>query len=175
MAGQPEYPPTPPEILFRLVDPDDCLRFGGEPELDLDRDFVRAAIERGDLMFGAFDGDSLVSYVWRTTTTAPHNDRLWVRADRPYCYCYKSLTLPPYRGKRISPAAHLFSDVEMASRGFSHRVGFVVRCQSLQHFNGQIHGFHPDRLRRLRRVVWADVAIQDPAGPKIGFEFYKPA
>lgn len=175
MAGQPEYPQTPPEIRFKLVDPEDCLRFGGEPELDLDRDFVVAAIERGDLMFGAFDGDSLVSYVWRTATTAPHNDRLWVRVDPPYCYCYKSLTLPPYRGKRISPAAHLFSDVEMASRGFSHRAGFVSVANLSSISMGKYMGSIP--IGYAGYISWFGQTwpFRTRSVRKIGFEFYKPA
>jgi hypothetical protein len=175
MAGQPDYPKTPPEIRFGIIESKDCLKFSEDPELDLDRDFVAAALERGDLMFGALEGDDLVSYVWRTLTTAPHNDRLWVRAAQPYCYCYKSLTRPAYRGKRISPAAHLFSDVEMAKRGFSHRVGFVSVANLSSLSMGKYMGSRPIGYAGYVKWFGRILTFRTRHIREIGFEFYEPA
>lgn len=122
----PKYPAIPPELVLRQISTQELISASTDPDLQLNPDFVNAAIERGDLAFGAFDEELLVSYIWRTVTTAPHTSDLWVRVDQPYCYSYKSYTRPSHRGKRISPAVHLFSDSEMLKRGYKWRAGFVA-------------------------------------------------
>lgn len=115
-----------PEIEFRKIESDALIKLTDDPELDLEREFVQAALKRGDLAFGAFDDSLLVAYVWRSTTAAPHTDNLWVKVDRPYCYSYKSLTRRDYRGNRIVPALILYSDRVMLNLKYTHRVGFIA-------------------------------------------------
>jgi len=115
-----------PEIEFQQIDSDTLSRAINDPELDVDQEFVQAAIYRGDLGFGAFDRSQLVAYVWRSTTSAPHTDDLWVRFERPYCYAYKSYTRTDYRGNHIVPALILYSDEEMLKKAYTHRVGFFA-------------------------------------------------
>lgn len=61
---------------MRLVRPEELLRAADDPELQLHPDFVRGALARGDFAFGAFEGDRLVGYTWRTFTAAPYFDGL---------------------------------------------------------------------------------------------------
>ena len=125
MADRPKYPSTLPGITYRVIQTDELLGASSDPQLDLSRDFVEAAIERGDIAFGAFDGSVLVSYVWRSVSAAPHKKNVWVRVSRPYCYAYKSYTRRSYRGQRISPGVHLCSDAGMLRHGYQYRAGFV--------------------------------------------------
>ena len=115
---------TMPSLDYRVVTPNELRIACVDKDMDLTREFVERAMARGDIAFGAFDGSKLVSYLWRSTTAAPHGD-LWVRVDEPYCYAYKSFTLPSHRGKRISPDIHLFSDQIMLDHGYQYRAGFV--------------------------------------------------
>jgi len=115
-----------PEIEFRQIDSSTLVRAISDPELDVDQEFVKAAIERGDLAFGAFDKSQLVSYVWRSMASAPHTDDLWVKVEQPYCYAYKSFTRTDYRGNHIVPGLILYSDQEMLKLGYTFRVGFVA-------------------------------------------------
>jgi hypothetical protein len=123
---EPQYPATLPGLEFRVIRTKELLRAGDDPALPLSREFVDAAINRGDFAVGAFDGDVLVAYVWRSRSSAPHIDGLWVSVDKPYGYAYNSFTRPNYRGNRVSPILLLFSDVEMFELGFTHRTGFVA-------------------------------------------------
>jgi len=163
-----------PEIEYRQLDSDAMERAIDDPNLDLDRKFVQAAAERGDLGFGAFDESQLVSYVWRSTTSAPHTDDLWVRVDQPYCYSYKSFTRTDYRGNHIAPALILYSDQEMLKLGHTHRVGFIAATnfaslalgvrmgsQVIGHA-GYLHWFGRYFFFRSRQVI------------DIGFEFFEP-
>lgn len=115
-----------PELKFRQIESSALLSLTDDPELDLGREFVQAALKRGDLAFGAFDESLLVAYVWRSTTSAPHTDKLWVKVDRPYCYSYKSFSRNDYRGNHIVPALVLYSDREMLNFKYTHRVGFIA-------------------------------------------------
>jgi len=79
-VGTPELPGG---ITLAIVPPGKLWDAAADPALEMEPDFVRAALARGDLAFGAFDGDRLIAYVWRTFTAAPHQAGLWVRVDRP--------------------------------------------------------------------------------------------
>ncbi len=164
-----------PDIEYRLIDSDDLMRAIGDPELDMDEDFVQAARERGDLGFGAFDKSKLVSYIWRSTTSAPHTDDLYVRIEPPYCYAYKSFTRTDYRGNHIVPALILYSDQEMLQLGYTHRVGFVA----VTNFASLVVGArmesraigHAGYLQWFGRYFF----LRSRQVADIGFEFFEPA
>lgn len=173
MTAEPAYPETPPQIRIRLVEPDAIVRASADPELMLDRAFVASAIERGDLMFGAYDGDLLVSYLWRALGPAPHTDGLWVRVAKPCCYSYKSLTRPAYRGQRLSPATQLFSDAKMLAHDYTHRAGFIAisNYESLamgRHMGSRTVGY-AGYLNWFGRYF----PFRSKGARNIGFEFYR--
>ena len=112
-------------MSLRIAQPEDLSRAADDPELDLCRDFVRNALARGDMAFGAFEGDRLVAYTWRTFTAAPDQDGLWARVDRPCQYSYKGFTRASHRGKRLHAAVTYFTDAYLLERGYTAEVGFV--------------------------------------------------
>lgn len=125
LRRRPEAPAISAEIELRIVGLEEMLEAASDPELDLDRDFVRAAVARGDVAFGAFDGNRLVAYAWRTFTCAPDANGLWVKVERPHHYAYKAFTRPAYRGRHIHTAISLvLSDPYFLERGYDAEVGF---------------------------------------------------
>lgn len=171
----PTYPDGNPELEFRLIEPDELLELSNDPELDMHPDFVVAAIARGDLAYGAFDGTKLVSYMWRSIDYAPDADNVWVRIRKPYNYSYKSFTRAAYRGRRISPSVHLFSDNEMRMHGYQYRVGFVgvTNYASLEmgkHMGSVVVGY-------AGYLAWFGMLLPFRTRPvkEIGFEFFRPA
>jgi len=173
MIENPHYPSIPSGVTLRLIPPDQLLIAISDPELLLTREFVQAALDRGDLAFGAFDGPTLVAYVWRTFTSAPHADNLWVRVNNPYCYAYNSFTLPGYRGQRISPAVHLFSDAEMFRRGFENRAGFVALSNTASLAMGKHMGTKPIGYAGYLKWFGRVFPFRTKAVRKIGFEFFE--
>jgi len=166
MGANAQFPEIPSNISLQLISADRLLKAIENPTLLLSRKFVQAAIDRGDLAFGAFDGPVLVSYIWRTFSHAPHTEKIWVRVPPPYCYAYNSFTLPKYRGLHISPAVHIFSDVEMYKRKFTHRAGFVAVTNSASLAMGKYMG--------TRRIGYAGyVKFRTGAVKQIGFEFFE--
>ena len=163
-----------PEIEFRQIESHELVSLIDDPELGLGREFIRAALERGDLAFGAFDKSLLVAYVWRSTTSAPHTDDLWVRVNRPYCYSYKSFSRRDYRGNHIVPALILYSDREMLNLGYTHRAGFIAVTK----FASLAMGDHMD-TRTTGYVGYLEwfgryFSFRTKAVAEIGFEFFEP-
>jgi hypothetical protein len=115
----------PGGIVLRVLQPDELLAASSDPALDLPADFVRRALARGDMAFGAYEGDLLVGYSWRTFTAAPHADGVWAKVERPYFCGYDAFTRKSHRGRRIHAAVALFSDAYLLERGYSAEVGFV--------------------------------------------------
>ena len=129
--------------------------------------FVRAALARGDVAFGAFDGDQLIAYVWRPFGAAPDADGLWVKVDPPHHYAYKAFTLPAYRA---SASTSPF-------RSFPTTI-FQVGFSEISNFPGIAAA---DFLGRRRvgfagYVKWFGRAVPfRTAGVKrIGFELFEP-
>jgi hypothetical protein len=173
MTENPPYPSIPSGITLKLITPEQLLLSTNVPELLLTREFVQAAIDRGDLAFGAFDGPTLVSYVWRTFTSAPHADNLWVRVNKSYCYAFNSFTLPRYRGQRIGPATHIFSDVEMFKLGFANRAGFVAIGNTASLAMGKHMGTKPIGYAGYLKWFGHVYPFRTKAVREIGFEFFE--
>jgi hypothetical protein len=125
LVAQSPEPCLPSGITVRSAAPEELLKAAGDPELDLGLDFVRDALFRGDMAFGAFEGDRLVGYTWRTFTAAPDRDGLWARVRHPYQYSYKAYTRPSHRRKRIHVAITFLADAYLLGRGYSFEVGYV--------------------------------------------------
>lgn len=171
----PTHPQGNADLVFRLVEPEELLEFSKDPELDMHPDFVADAIARGDLAYGAFDGTKLVSYMWRSIDFAPDADNVWVRIRKPYNYSYKSFTRAAYRGRRISPSVHLFSDNEMRKHGYEYRVGFV----GVTNYASLEMGKHMGSLAigYAGYLAWFGMLFPFRSRPvrDIGFEFFRPA
>jgi hypothetical protein len=170
------HPPEqngPDGITLRLLQPDELLAAGSDPELDLLPDFVRGALARGDLAFGAFEGDLLVGYSWRTFTAAHHRDSLWHRVERPYFCGFKAFTRESHRGRRIHAAVALFSDAYLLDRGYTAEVGFV----DIENFASLGVARHLGRRRigYAGYVKWFGryITFRTPAVKAIGAELFE--
>jgi hypothetical protein len=163
-----------PEIGFRQIESIELEQLAGEAKLLLDRDFVAAALARGDIAFGAYDGTRLAAYVWRTTSVAPHTDDVWVRAAAPYGYSYKSLARPEYRGQRIVPGLILYSDHAMLDMGYTHRVGIIALTNLASLAMGPTMG--SQNIGRLGYLHWfgKPFFFRSRAVADIGVELFNP-
>jgi hypothetical protein len=144
-----------PGISVRAATRAELLRAAQDPIMELDPATVDAALRRGDICVAAFDStrehvsdpERLVSYAWRSFTTAPHVEGLWVTFERPHRYGYKSLTLPDYRGRHLQDLVSYYTDALCLERGFRYGLAII-----------ETHNFASiaSNLRRGSRVVgWA--------------------
>jgi hypothetical protein len=133
-------------------------------------DFVRDALVRGDMAFGAFERDRLVGYTWRTFTAAPDRDGLWARVSHPYQYSYKAFTRPSYRRKRIHVAITFVADAYLLRRGYMFEVGYM----EIDNFAsiGVADFLGRRRIGYAGYVKWfgRSIPFRTPAVKKIGVE-----
>ena len=73
---------------------EDLVRAAEDPAFGLATADIDTALARGDICAAAFDGERLVSYVWRSFSTARYGDDVWVEIRTPYRYAYKGFTDP---------------------------------------------------------------------------------
>ena len=173
VVEDPHYPHISSQICLRELSHQEMLEATKVPALKLARDFVIAAIGRGDLAYGAFYKNELVSLIWRTLTKAPHIDGLSVRVNRPYSYAYKAFTLPSHRGKHLSPSLILYSDRELLKCKYTHRAGFVDVCNIASMEAGKYAGSRLLGYAGYAKWFGRIIPFSTPAVKKIGFEFFE--
>lgn len=168
-------PHLPDGITVRIVPAEELLKAAGDPELDLGVDFVRDALARGDMAFGAFEGDRLVGYTWRTFTAAPDSDALWVKVSHPCQYSYKAFTRASYRRRRIHVAITYFADAYLLARGYGFEVGYM----EISNFSsiGVANFLGRRRVGYAGYVKWLGrrIPFRTPAVRKIGVELFEPS
>jgi hypothetical protein len=165
-------PDSPPGFSARFATREELMTAAQNPGLQLEPESIDRALGRGDLCVAAFHGDDLVAYLWRSTTQAPHNDRIWVETRKPYRYGYKSLTLEAYRGQHIPEwLAPTGSDV-FTEQGYTWSIGFVetrnFSSRRSEARRGSIAIGHAGYLRLFGKII----PFRTPAVRRAGFRFF---
>jgi hypothetical protein len=106
------------DITVRALDPAALIHFSQDPDFELGPAFVKEALANGDLAYGAFDQSKLVGYTWRSFSSAPFFEGLWVKVPRPFQYSYKAYTLPSQRGRGIYRVFASFADRQAWDSGY---------------------------------------------------------
>jgi hypothetical protein len=145
-APQPDRLPEGITMVRALTEAD-LLEGVKDDDMELEPGFIRAALARGDLSWGAFEGDKLVGYTWRSPATAPFRDEIWIRIGYPLHYVYKSYTRTTHRGKGIHIAITRVADQHMLEMGRPAEVGFVDISN--------IQSLRAARSLGRRKVGWA--------------------
>lgn len=109
----------------RLATRDELLAAAREPDFGLVPADVDAALARGDICAAAFDNGRMVSYVWRSFSSARYGDDLWIEISKPYRYGYKAYTAPEHRGRHLQNSVALFTDHLCAERGHTHSLSLI--------------------------------------------------
>jgi hypothetical protein len=173
LARQSPQPYLPSGVTVRIASPEELLKGADDPDLDLRLDFVRAALDRGDMAFGAFERDRLVGYTWRTFAAAPDRDGLWARVSHPCQYSYKAFTRPSHRGKRIHVAITFVADAYLLGCGYAFEVGYmeITNFSSI----GVANVLGRRRIGYAGYVKWFGrlLLFRTPAVKKIGFELFE--
>ena len=164
---------APSRFPQRVATREELLRAADRMPDQLSDSFVAAALARGDVCYAIFDEfDEMAAFGWRSYSTAPHADGLWVGFQHPYRYGYKAYTLPRYRGQHIRNARAL--DYICLDRGKTHAIGFV-----------ELHNFpsiEAGKRARNQRIGYAGymnafgwtIPFRTRGARRHGFRFYRP-
>ena len=118
--------PTLPEgFRVGVANRDELMSAAHDAAIGLRPAMIDQALARGDICAAAFKDNVLVAYTWRSFTTAPHVDGLWVAFARPYRYGYDAVTHPDFRGLHLQEAVARTTDALCIQRGFPKGIGFV--------------------------------------------------
>lgn len=173
LVAQSPEPCLPIGITVRIVRSEELLKAAGDPDLDLGLDFVRDALARGDMAFGAFEDDRLVGYTWRTFTAAPDRDGLWARVSHPYQYSFKAFTRPSYRRRRIHVAITSLADAYLLRRGYAFEVGYVEIDNFASIGVADFLGRRRIGYAGYARWFGRSIPFRTPAAKRIGAELFE--
>jgi len=118
--------PDPPDgITVCVLQVEQLLEASVDPELDLDPEFIRITLAQGDLVCGAYEGNRLVGYAWRTSVAAPFYNGLWVKAGHRYHYTYRTFVLPSHRGRQVHAAILRLADRHSLQEGCAAEIDLM--------------------------------------------------
>ncbi len=95
------------------------------PELDLSETFIRCAIDKGDVCAAIICNDTVISYLWLAFSPTHDMSGVHIRFRETDLYCYKALTLPEFRGRRLPRILSVLSDCYCLKRGSTHTIGYI--------------------------------------------------
>ena len=162
-------------ITYRKLDAAELLA-ATDPQLDLDLDpeFIRTATARGDLAWGAFEGDKLVGYTWRSSAEAPFMDGLWVRVPRPLQYGYKSYTQSSHRGRGIYPAVGRVADEQSLELGYPAMLHLVDISNIASIRAANQLGSRTSGYAGYIKLFGRPVTFRTPGARSLGVELFLP-
>jgi GNAT superfamily N-acetyltransferase len=117
--GPEQRPAASGVAQLKWLEPGELRSLAGDPSLGLSGPKIDAAFARGDVCVGAYVDARLAGYCWFATAALPHLDDVWVDYSPQTLWIYKSLVLPPYRGRAI--AGQLYASAEGRSRETGRR------------------------------------------------------
>jgi hypothetical protein len=160
-------------ISLRMALLEELLKAAGDPELEMTPEFAQDAITRGDHCVGAFEGDRLVAYAWRTVTAGPHADGLWARTGRPFMYGYKAFTRESHRGRHIGPSLSHSSDAHFLDLDYVGQMDFVEVSNFPSLVSQNRKGSRPVGYAGYVKWFGRSVPFRTPPVRKLGFEFFR--
>lgn len=112
-----------PDITIREVLHDELSRYVSNGAYELTASFLTKMQSRHEKCYGAFCGQTLVSYSFFATHTTAINRYFRFHFPSNLCYVYKALTLPDWRGKWLnsmilSVATRSLREREIGTQGF---------------------------------------------------------
>ena len=121
----PTFLECPEGCEHRFLTADDLLNSDLDPALDLDREFARTALAKGDRCQGIYCGDELVSYGWYSLQPTEVFPGLHIHFDPGYVYMYKGFTLKAHRGQQLHAVGMALALRDFRQEGIQKIVSIV--------------------------------------------------
>ncbi|GAB1269175.1 hypothetical protein NBRC116493_24280 [Aurantivibrio infirmus] len=125
LESDPKLPPLSEGRVVRLASIDELLTAAQDPILDLDRDFVTAAVARGEQCSAVFQGDQIIAYAWEATRATPHTNFVTVCFEKPYRYRFNAFTHPAFRQQNLQHIISLYTDPMFIKQGYRYVISFI--------------------------------------------------
>ena len=124
---------THPEPAFlecpyvaRLIDGQELHEFARDPANEMSRDFLDAALARGDQCYGIVDRGRLAAYGWYAFGPTPIGiPGMLLHFRRGYVYMYKGFTSVDYRGQRLHAIGMTRALAHYLAGGYQGIVSYV--------------------------------------------------
>jgi len=100
----------PRGVQLRAMPERDVLALCADAALDLAAENVSRAYANGDLCIAGLVEGRVAGYCWLAFSPLHHLDGVWVEFDGRTAWVYKTLVLPPHRGRGIAAALYRFAD-----------------------------------------------------------------
>lgn len=169
---EPAAPEAPAAFEFRTLTRPELLRLCGDPGYQLSAAWVRSALARGDVCFGALDNGRVAGYVWLAYAAARYTDQVWVRTDASSRYTYKVFVHPEHRGCGLAGELYRRADTAALARGRTRAVMVAQADNQASLRAARRDGFAIVGYAGHVSFRGGALAFRSPGARRCGFEFY---
>jgi hypothetical protein len=123
-----EVHPELPGLTYHLFvknDEEALIASSRLPELDLPEAFIRQALDKGDACATILFDNHVVSYIWFAFKPTHDCNGVHIGFRGNDLYCYKALTLPAYRGRRLPYLLSILGNRYCIAKGGTHIVAYI--------------------------------------------------
>ena len=162
----------PAQFEFRPLTRPELLRLCADADYEIGATWVRSALARGDVCFGALHSGRVAGYVWLAYSAARYTDKVWIRTDPASRYTYKAFVRPEYRGLGLAQELYRRADASALARGRTRAV-MVVQADNLASLRAaRRDGFSIVGYAGHIACRGGALAFRSPGARRFGFEFY---
>ena len=169
---EPATREAPHALEFRTLSRPELLGLCGDPDYQLSAAWVRSALARGDVCFGALDDGRVAGYVWLAYSAARYTDQVWVRTDASSRYLYKVFVHPAQRGRGLAGELYRRADTAALARGRTRAVMVVQADNQASLRSARRDGFSIVGYAGHVSFRGGALAFRSPGARRSGFELY---
>jgi hypothetical protein len=175
--AQPEssYPPLSEGREARIANMEELTTAAADPVNDMNPQWLKGAIRRGELCAAVFEGKEMLSYTWRAFGPTPHENNLEVHFDPRYVYGFYSYTRPDYRRQGLQHAADFVSDRYLYDMGYTEGIGWIETHNYPSLISQQKRGAYRVGYAGYLYLLGKIYTFRSPGARKYGFGFFPAA
>jgi L-amino acid N-acyltransferase YncA len=162
----------PARFEFRVLTRPELLRLCANPDYQLSATWVRSALGRGDVCFGALERGRVAGYLWLAYAAARYTDKVWIRTEPSSRYTYKVFIHPEHRGRGLVQELYRRSDAALLARGRKRAVMVIQADNAASLRAAHRNGFYTVGYAAHVSCRGGALAFRSPGARRSGFEFY---
>lgn len=173
LRAEPALPTLAEGRSVRAACSEELLNAAKDPELQLDTQFVRGALQRGETCIAIFEQNEIIAYGWIAVEPTPHINGITIVFEKPYRYGFNAFTHPRYRQQNLQHVIALITDPMLIEQGYTKVISFVETHNYPSLMSSFSRGNHRVGYAGYLILFGKFFSFRTRGVREVGFDFYR--